>query len=198
MSLTAIFGGTFNPFHIGHYKMLEALQNNTDIEEIFLMPDNVPPHKVCNFLADDNTRIEMCRIVAKDFNKVKLCLIEFERKGKSYTYDTILELKKLYPDKNFAFALGGDMLASFDKWYKYEELIKEISFFAFRRSDTDNELFDKKAQEFKNIGMKIKIMDEIIPSVSSSEIREDFKKAQVLLPNNVFEFLTERGVYNEK
>ena len=64
MGLTAIFGGTFNPPHIGHYQMLKALDNRPEIEEIWLMPDKIPPHKVCDFLADDRDRIEMCRIIA--------------------------------------------------------------------------------------------------------------------------------------
>ena len=61
----------------------------------------------------------------------------------------------------------------------------------------DNSLFDSKAKELKSMGMNLKVMDEIIPSVSSSEIRADFKTAQKLLPKNVFEFLIERGVYSE-
>ena len=120
MGYTAIFGGTFNPPHIGHYEMLSALEKCPEIEEIWLMPDRIPPHKVCDFLADDSDRIEMCRIIAKDFKKARLCLAEFEREGKSYTYDTVTEFLKKYPDKKFTFVCGGDMLISFDKWYRYK------------------------------------------------------------------------------
>lgn len=198
MSLTAIFGGTFNPFHIGHYEILQELENSSDISEIFLMPDRIPPHKVCDFLADDDIRIEMCRIVAEDFSKVKLCLVEFERESKSYTYDTIKELQKKYPYKNFAFVCGGDMLASFDKWYRYEELLKMLPFIAFRRSDTDNELFDSKAEFLRKKGMEITVMDRIITSVASSGIRSDFSKAEQLIPKKVFEYLKDKGIYNAK
>ena len=128
MALTAIFGGTFNPFHIGHYEMLAALQNDDSIEKILVMPDRIPPHKVCDFMAEDNIRIEMCRIVCKEFSKAELCLIEFEREGKSYSYDTVIDLKQRYKDKDFVFVCGGDMLVTFDRWYKYEELMMEIPF----------------------------------------------------------------------
>ncbi len=198
MSLTAIFGGTFNPLHIGHYEILKALQSDNDVEKIFLMPDRIPPHKTCDFLADDETRIEMCHIAAKDFPKAQICLIEFQREGKSYTFDTVNELQKKYKNENFAFVCGGDMLISFDKWYKYEELAKMLPFFAFRRSDTDNILFDECVNKFSKIGMKIKVMDKIIPSVSSTEIRSDFAKAKELLPDKIFEFLYEKGIYNAK
>ena len=134
MGFTALFGGTFNPPHIGHYEMLRALDYRRDIDEVWLMPDRIPPHKVCDFLASDKDRINMCRIMAEDFKKVKLCLIEFERTGKSYSIDTVRLLKQKYKERDFIFVCGGDMLISFDKWYKYEELLKEIPFLAFRRT----------------------------------------------------------------
>ena len=65
MGFTALFGGTFNPPHIGHYKMLRALDSRRDIDEVWLMPDRIPPHKVCDFLASDKDRINMCRIMAE-------------------------------------------------------------------------------------------------------------------------------------
>lgn len=197
MGYTAIFGGTFNPFHIGHYEILAALQKDNSVDEIFLMPDKIPPHKVCDFLADDEIRIEMCKLAASDFPKAKLCLIEFEREGRSYTYDTVNMLKEKYPEKKFAFVMGGDMLASFDLWYNYQELMKMISFFAFKRSDTDEELFNNKAELFGRMGMDIKIMDERITKVASSQIREDFKTAQKYLPEKIFLYLREKEIYGE-
>ena len=196
MAFTAIFGGTFNPFHIGHYEMLTALQNDENIEKIFVMPDRIPPHKVCDFMAEDNVRTEMCRIACEDFGKAELCLIEFEREGKSYSYDTVIDLKQRYKDKSFVFVCGGDMLVTFDRWYKYEELMREIPFIAFRRSDIDNTLFDTCVKNFSDKGMQITVMDKIISSVSSTEIRTDWTRAKELLPKKVFDFLNERGVYN--
>lgn len=197
MAFTAIFGGTFNPLHIGHYEMLRALENDSSIEKIFLMPDRIPPHKICDFLAEDSIRIEMCRLAAEDFSKAELCLIEFEREGKSYSYDTVLTLKEKYPDENFIFVCGGDMLVTFDRWYKYEELMKEIPFIAFRRSDVDDNLFDNASKLLSDKGMRLTVKDEVIPCVSSTEIRNDFKAAKKLLPQKIFRFLVERGVYGE-
>ena len=197
MGITAIFGGTFNPFHIGHYEMLKALQNDDDIDEIWIMPDKIPPHKSTDFLAKDSVRIEMCKIVSEDFSKASVCLTEFEREGKSYTYDTVIRLKDEYPEKDFSFVMGGDMFVYFEKWYKYDELLKLLSFTVFRRTDTNDEEFDECYNKFSELGMKIKIKTEKIPHASSTVIRNNFSTAKNLLPEKIYKFLAERGEYNE-
>lgn len=195
MPVTAIFGGTFNPFHIGHYNMLEALQNDASIEKILILPDRIPPHKNADSMPPDEFRIEMCKIVAEDFKKAEVCLIEFEREGKSYTYDTVMLLKNKYPDTDFAFVFGGDMLVYFDKWYNYDLLIKELPFIVFKRIDTNYNEFNQCVVRFMEIGMKIKVMAESIPLVSSTEIRNDFLNSKTLLPEKVFNFIAEKGLY---
>ena len=195
MGYTAIFGGTFNPPHIGHYQMLSALEESPDIEEIWLMPDRIPPHKVCDFLACDKDRIEMCRLLSSDFPKTRLCLAEFEREGKSYTYDTVTEFLKKYPQKDFTFVCGGDMLISFDKWYRYEELMKLLPFTVFRRTDTDNAEFDRKADLFSAMGMKITVMSEVITAVSSSFVRNNFDKSRTLVPEKIYDYIKAGGIY---
>jgi nicotinate-nucleotide adenylyltransferase len=193
MGLTAIFGGTFNPFHIGHYEMLKVLQNDNNVEEIWIMPDKIPPHKTCDFLASDKDRIEMCEIVANDFSKAKLCLVEFEREGKSYTYDTVKYLFEKYPQKEFSFVLGGDMLVSFEKWYRFDELMKMLPFIAFKRTDTNNIEFLNCAEKFERMGMNITVKEDLIPNVSSTDFRKSNLKE--LLPEKVYGFIKERGIY---
>ncbi|MBR7132861.1 MAG: nicotinate (nicotinamide) nucleotide adenylyltransferase [Clostridia bacterium] len=195
MPVTAIFGGTFNPFHIGHYEMLSALQADESINKILVLPDKIPPHKKCDFMASDAVRIEMCRLAASDFPKAELCLLEFEREGKSYTYDTVLLLQEKYPGESFAFVCGGDMLVYFDKWYNYKELMKLLPFVVFRRSDTDNTLFDECVARFTEMGMNITVKDEIITAVSSTDIRKDFSCSKRFLPEKIHAFLSERGEY---
>ena len=190
-----VFGGTFNPFHIGHYEILKALDSDPRVEKILLMPDRLPPHKTSEFLIDDESRIQMCKIASEDFTKCELCLIEFEREGKSYTVDTVKLLKERYPDKDFAFAIGGDMFVSFKQWRKYEELIKMLSFFVFKRSATDMEEFGNVFKELTKEGMRIILKDDIIPAVSSTELRNNFEKSKHLLPENIYNYLKDRGVY---
>lgn len=196
MGFTALFGGTFNPPHIGHYEMLRALDYRRDIDEVWLMPDRIPPHKVCDFLASDKDRINMCRIMAEDFKKVKLCLIEFERTGKSYSIDTVRLLKQKYKERDFIFVCGGDMLISFDKWYKYEELLREIPFIVFRREGCDGEEFDRRAEYFISLGMDLTVPTDKIPAVSSTFIRNNAEKAREYLPKPIYEYIKNGGIYS--
>ncbi len=192
MSKVAVFGGTFNPFHIGHYKMLESLCKQDFLDKVFLLPDKVPPHKVCDYMAGDEHRIEMCRIICEDFKKASLCLIDFEREGKSYTVDTIKALKEKYPEDEFYFVIGGDMLSTLDKWYNYKELIKETGFIAFARKSVEG--FKKDIQKYRTLGAVIIPIFEEIPDVSSTQFRE--KNQKEILPKKIYNYIKEKGIYN--
>ncbi len=194
MGFTAIFGGTFNPIHKGHYEMLEALQNDKSITEIWIMPDKIPPHKECDYMASDSDRIDMCELVAKDFSKAKVCLVEFEREGKSYTYDTVVELKEKFPQKDFIFVCGGDMFLYFPKWYRYEDLMKLLPFYIFSRATDDKDAFETGVKEFSKMGMRLVFNGTKISNISSTQFR-DTKLAE-LLPQRVYKFIKERGIYD--
>lgn len=198
MGYTALFGGTFNPPHIGHLSMLKALEKREEIDEIWLMPDRIPPHKVCDFLATDDDRINMCRLLIAPLNKTRLCLVEFERTGKSYSYDTVTLLKQKYPERSFTFVCGGDMLISFDKWYKFEELLKAVPFTVFRRTKTDKDGFDAAVLKYGKMGMKITVCDDDVPAVSSSYIRNNIEKSRDLLPERVYEYIVDGRIYGGK
>ena len=193
MLYTAVFGGTFNPFHIGHYEMLKALNESEKIGKILIMPDKIPPHKSADDLAADADRIKMCEIASSDFCKATVCTVEFNRQGKSYTYDTVKLLKKMYPKDNLAFVCGGDMLVYFDKWYKSDELMKMLPFIVFSRVTTDSEKFFDSVERFKKMGMQIILMDDEITGVSSTDFRNTPKKE--FLPEKIYDYIKVRGLY---
>lgn len=194
MGFTAIFGGTFNPFHKGHYEMLEALEKDSSISEIWIMPDRIPPHKECDYMASDSDRIDMCELAAKDFSKASVCLVEFEREGKSYTYDTVLELKEKFPQRDFLFVCGGDMFLYFPKWYRYEDLMKLLPFYVFSRATDDKDVFEDFVKEFSSKGMRLIFNNAKISNISSTEFRNT--KLAKLLPQKVYDYIKERGIYN--
>lgn len=192
MANIAIFGGTFNPFHIGHYEMLEALCSLSFIDKVFVMPDKIPPHKSFDEAIDDIHRQNMCRLACDDFQKAELCLVEFERDGKSYTIDTVKLLKEKYPNDNFYIAIGGDMLSTLDTWYNWQELIKAVPFIAFSREGLDD--FDAALNRLTNNGANIIVVDSNITNISSTRLRQ--KIEQNLLPEKIYDYIVQKGIYN--
>ena len=194
MGNIAIFGGTFNPFHIGHYQILETLCETEWIDKVLVMPDKLPPHKDCDFLASDNDRINMCKIVCEDFHKAEPCLIEFEREGRSYSIDTVLLLKSLYPNDSFYFVCGGDMIATLDRWRSWQELIKVTAFIAFSRSGMSD--FENHVERMRKLGARIHIIDREITEISSSSLRQKLNRE--MLPEKVYSYIIKRNIYNEQ
>lgn len=192
MANIAIFGGTFNPFHVGHYEMLNSVCRLDFVNKVFVMPDKIPPHKKCDYIVDDVHRISMCGLVCNDFEKAQLCLIEFEREGKSYTLDTVKLLREKYPDDNFFIVIGGDMLSTLDEWYGWQELIKLSSFIAFKRGGVTD--FDKSYNRMTACGANIITVEDTITDVSSTMLRKKIDKD--LLPVKVYEYIKEKGIYN--
>ena len=192
MANIAIFGGTFNPFHIGHYQILSYLCSLDFVDKVLVMPDNIPPHKVCDYLASDTDRINMCSLIIKDFKKAELCLIEFERQEKSYTVDTLKLLKKKYPNDNFFVSIGADMLATLDKWHNWQELLHLTSFIVFKRVGVPD--FTLHLERMKQFGAEITVSDREIEFVSSSDLRKNLDKS--LLPEKIYNYIMEKGIYN--
>ncbi|MBO4432437.1 MAG: nicotinate (nicotinamide) nucleotide adenylyltransferase [Clostridia bacterium] len=193
MGNIAVFGGTFNPFHIGHYEILKTLCESDLFYKVLLIPDRIPPHKKVTYTVSDEDRIEMCRIAAKDFEKAEICLIEFEREGKSYTVDTVKELRSTYPDDKFYITVGADMVKTLDTWYNFKELKKIASFAAFNRGG-DKE-FKKDVERMRTLGVDILVFENEITKVSSSELRVNLKPE--LLPEKVYEYANKRRIYKQ-
>lgn len=193
MGNIAVFGGTFNPFHIGHYEILKALCQNDIFYKVLLVPDRVPPHKSMTYKVSDEDRIEMCRIVCEDFYKAELSLIEFKREGKSYTVDTIMEFRKMYPGDKFYITVGADMIKTLDTWHDFNKLKTIASFAAFDRGVEKEFLSD--VERMRSLGADIIVFDNKITDISSSKIRNDF--GPKYLPKKVYEYANKRRIYQQ-
>ena len=192
MANIAVFGGTFNPFHIGHYEILKALCESDMLDRVLVVPDRIPPHKEKNNQATDDERIEMCRIVCEDFSKAGVCLIEFKRDGKSYTVDTINALKKTYPNDKFFVVCGADMIETLDTWHNFNELKSITKFIAFSRGENSLQSVEK----MRSLGADIIIFDNKITEISSTQLRKNLKKEY--LPKKVYDYVNKREIYTRE
>ncbi len=195
MIKTGIFGGAFNPVHKGHVRLAEEAVKQLKLKRLLIIPTYDSPHKKTK-LAPFEDRAEMCRRAFGHIEGVEISDIEVKLGGKSFTINTIRELKSLYPDEQFFLLIGGDMLFSFDQWYKYESILKETKVCAVAR-DNDS-LVDM--MEYANEMGRIKVLPTQAIEISSTEIREKAANGEdvsELVPESVAEYIAQSGLYRE-
>ncbi|MEE1010982.1 MAG: nicotinate (nicotinamide) nucleotide adenylyltransferase, partial [Acutalibacteraceae bacterium] len=117
-----IFGGTFNPPHKGHTRLANEAVKTLGFDKMLIIPSCIPPHKIPGKLASGEDRLEMCRLAFED-DVFEISSMELERGNRSYTVETLRELKKIYPDDELYFIIGSDMLSTFTQWYCWEEIL---------------------------------------------------------------------------
>ena len=187
-----LFGGTFNPVHLGHVKLVENFKDKLNLDKVLVIPTAQPPHKEMAELVSSEDRINMCKIAFSHIAEVSD--IEISRGGKSYTVLTLEELKKIYPDDELYFLVGSDMLLSFKRWYRWEDILSMCTLCATDRNneescrETDPEFF-----------RKIIFCDFEKTIVSSTEVREKIERKEDvshLISEEVFNYIKEKGLYN--
>lgn len=196
-----IFGGAFNPIHNGHLALAENYYNSLKLDKIIFIPTSVPPHKTADYLVSQNDRLEMVRLAISDNSSFDVSDIEFHRQGKSYTYDTLLSLKELYPDSEIYLIIGADQFLTFHLWYKYKEILDMVTLCTSARENEQEkrELYDyaKSLDGLKRD--KYFIADYPVIRLSSSEIRDKIKNGEdisSLVSKRVSNYIFEKGLYS--
>ena len=138
-----IYGGTFNPPHRGHLTAAAAVVSMLKLDKLLLIPASIPPHKALpEGSSTAEQRLEMTRLAGEQLGlggKVETLDIELRRGGKSYTSDTLVELKALYPDDELWLLMGADMFLSFQTWHEPEKVASLAGIAAFGRTEEDME-----------------------------------------------------------
>lgn len=185
-----IYGGSFNPPHKGHYKVMEAAISQLSLEHLLLVPNKNPPHKtlplgspsneerfyMVDALADLLTPSSRKEKKSKDSGcQVKTLDLELQRQGKSYTVDTLKALREEYPHDEFWLIMGEDMLFSFSDWVSPEEIAQMANICTFPRSDkaASTELVAQSRKVAKDFGCLVKVISvEGGVTASSTVVRE--------------------------
>ena len=194
MAQIGIFGGTFNPIHNGHLHLLQEAEKSLSLDRILVIPTNIPPHKRAEDLAPGADRLEMARLAVMEYKNVFVSDIELKAKGKSYTVLTLKKLKALFPEDTFTLLMGADMLLTFDKWYRWEEILTLAGLAAFARGDGEEQILLQKARTLP--GARV-VRVEPLP-LSSTQVREIIRAGgdvSGMVPEEVFRYIVRRGLY---
>lgn len=189
-----IYGGSFNPPHLGHMRLAEYSSEKLGLDRLLVIPTAVPPHKSGLELADGADRINMCSLA---FENAVVSDIELRREGKSYTVDTVREIRAQYPGDELFLIVGSDMLMSFNKWYKYEEILDMCTLCAADREGEGTVLQSGDIPCFFN-GKNLTVLPLPAFEVSSTQVRQlirENKSTQGLLDPAVRAYIDERGLY---
>lgn len=184
----AIFGGTFNPVHNGHIDMINYLVDNYIVDEVWVLPSYVSPHKKINDIISYEDRVNMLELSTKNISNT--IVNQFEKEfydknndlvDKTYTYEILEALKKKYLNCRFHFIVGFDSIKYIHTWHRYKELIRDYWFYIFDREDDEFKNIDQKRKYLSNLGKNYginfiyELFETKITNISSTEIRNLIK-----------------------
>ncbi|MGN0031063.1 MAG: nicotinate-nucleotide adenylyltransferase [Candidatus Gastranaerophilaceae bacterium] len=190
-----VFQGTFNPIHNAHLRVAEYVLEHYNFDKILFIPAYNPPHKTSEPNMREH-RFKIVELAIKNNPKFEISDIEYQRKGKSYTYDTICELYKNYKiDEKIHFIIGTDAFDKIETWYKFNELKKLVKFIVFIRDEN----FDKSRYNYlKDMDVDFECQTLEYLDISSTELRKriaEHKNIDLLIPQEEKEYIIKNELY---
>lgn len=192
-----LFGGTFDPIHIGHMILMENVINNLDLDKIYVLPNSNPPHKLENKKTALNLRLKMVNETIKDNPKLEINDYDYRDNEIHYTFNTINYFKKSYPNDKFFFIMGEDSFLDIEKWKNYKEILKE-NLIIFKRYSNKNFSLISKINQVRKYNKNIYLIDNIALDISSTLIRnlvKENKSIRYLVNDEVINIIKEEKLY---
>lgn len=203
MERIGIYGGTFNPPHVGHIQAAKQAVSTLGLTKLLMIPAYAPPHKA---VLPSNSprarqRLEMLRIAAADCPQIEVSDLELKREGISYTWETLETVKKLYPGAELVLLMGTDMFLTFDTWKNPEKILGEATLGVFYRGDKGEKAAALKQKEaLEAQGAKVVLVHNDVIVISSTQMRRllAFRCAGEFLPAGVLDYIREYNLYDTR
>lgn len=193
-----IMGGTFNPIHNAHLLLAELAEEEFRIDRMLFMPSGNPPHKRNKHIIPSQYRADMVRLAIADNPGFEFCDYEINKKGYSYTAETLEYFKKKYPDDKLFFIIGGDSLSAFETWYMPDKILELAAILVFERrgycGDTQKAV-DSLKQKYN---AQIYLIHAPMFDISSSIVRErlaEGKTVKYMVHDKVIDYIKENSLY---
>lgn len=210
-----LFGGTFNPIHLGHLRAAEVVQTTFLLDKVLFIPSFIPPHKESKQIVSPGHRFKMVELAVENSVSFFASSIEIEEKGTSYSILTLQKISKIFPEAMFFFILGIDAFLEIDTWKNHKRVLEQCKFVVisrkgYRLEDAKNVL-DKtyvsrmcdlsetgKTRENLDLSYKIFLLPFDALDVASTEIRERLRKnlpITHMVPTPVADYIFENNLY---
>lgn len=194
-----VFGGTFDPPHMGHVSILQNAIKASNPDKVIVVPAGVPPHKKAS-ATPAKIRLAMCECFRPLFANIEISEMEIHRDGKSYTWDTVQLLQKQYPEAKIYLCIGSDMLLSFTEWHCWRELLQAVVLVVQNRRRQDAKAALLAAKILGEQGGRILFADWQVEEVSSTQVRCAIAAGQPvkgLIPPPADAIVEKYGLYRE-
>lgn len=196
-----IFGGSFDPVHLGHLLIAEQFAQDMKLDVVKFIPAKVSPFKLSYTPTSDKHRLEMLRLAVGSNERFEVDSLELDRGGVSYTIDTVASLRSVEPDAEYYMLIGADSLKDFKKWKSPEELLRSVSLVVARRGGEAppewSELSGLAIPEVLS-GIQERVLDLPAMEISSTDIRrrvERGRSIRYLVPSGVEVYIHSHGLY---
>lgn len=186
-----IFGGTFNPIHLGHLLIAEAAAEALELDRVIFIPSATPPHKRPRVLADARHRLRMVKLAIHGNPRFGCSDIEVRRGGPSYSVETLRQLRHAMPRAKFYFLIGADSLRELHKWREAAELARLCEFICVARPG-------ERTPPARLRGLRVHKLPGHPADISSSDIRDRLASGasvRYLVPETVQRYIQKTGLY---
>ncbi|MBS5948930.1 MAG: nicotinate-nucleotide adenylyltransferase [Clostridium sp.] len=193
-----IIGGTFNPIHLAHLYIAYEAKYQLNLDKIIFIPTGSPPHKKDMEILEASLRYNMVYEAIKNYEDFEISDYEIEKKGLSYTFETLEHFKN--DDNELYFITGADCLMDIEKWKYPEKIFKLCNFVVFNRAGySKKNLRIQKEKIQQKFNTNITFLDIIDLEISSSIIRnriKEGKRIDFFMPREVLEYIITNNLYN--
>ena len=200
MERIGIYGGTFNPPHIGHVRAAYHGAAALNLTKLLVIPSCISPHKqLPGNSASGQQRLEMLQLCFGEGEQITVSDLELRRGGASFTYETVAQLRENYPEAELVLFMGTDMFLSFLTWKNPELILQGASLAVFYRGETgETEKIARQKAFLEAQGAKVYLVENPITAISSTDLRRMlvFGCADPFLPEGVAAYIRSCGLYD--
>jgi nicotinate-nucleotide adenylyltransferase len=196
--LIGVFGGTFDPPHIGHIILAEEGRIFLDLEKVLWVPTGVPPHKEGREISPIAHRLDMVRTAIRGYAGFELSLADVQRPGPHYSVGTLRWLQERHPQERYVFMMGSDSLADLPSWRSPRELVAGCEMLGiWHRPDVQLDM-PSLEEKIPGIREKVRFIETAFIRISAREIRRRVRAGipyQHLIQPAVRELIIRKGLY---